>query len=417
MNKSYWFYIEPFVHMAVKGSKALLYNTLNGKGREYDNPVIVKLVRKLEAKKNLLVIKLTEKELQKPEISEFVKEVRKFYSGDLIDTSYSQKRPILLRPQVKIQKDVEEVKDAGESFVGEGIMDNLSEISLYLTNRCARNCSFCQDGYKQFLTCTKGSGKSGQELEIEKIRQFVEEAAGSSIFRFNILGGNIFSYPKFAEITHLLNKTAKVKTYHIHYLNLIDREDELALIRNDLSYLNVLVDFPISPEKFEKVSMLCSQSGINYEFVFVIQEEEEINIAQDINSRLKIGSVSFKPYYNKKNFDFFKENVFARKEELWLAKPGLKDIYPRMKVNVNHFGKITVLSSGAVHANVNRSKIGVLGRDSLYDVVLKEMYEGRSWRKPRSKVIPCKSCIYCFLCPPVSNYEYVLKRHNLCDIH
>lgn len=416
MNRSYWFYIEPYVHIAAKGNRALFYNTMNGKPREYDNPVIVKLIKKLDSEKNLLVIKLTEKELQNPEISEFVKEVRADYAGDLIDTSYSQKRPIQMRPRVKIQKDVEEVTDDGESFMGEGIMENLSEISLYLTDRCSRDCSFCRDGYKQFLTCTKGRGSGVRELEIEKIEQFISETGGSSVFRFNILGGDIFSYPQFAAVVRLLDKTTKVKTYYTHYLDLIDREDELALIGNDLSYLNVMVDFPVSQEELEKAASLCKQRVKNFEFVFVIQEEKEIEITQNICSRLNIGAVSFKPYYNGKNLDFFKENVFSRKEDLWLSKPGLKDIYTRMKVNTDHFGKVTVLSSGAVHANVTRGKIGVLGRDSLYDVVFKEMYEGKSWRKPRSKVAPCKSCIYCFLCPPVSNYEYALKRHNLCEM-
>ena len=33
------------------------------------------------------------------------------------------------------------------------------------------------------------------------------------------------------------------------------------------------------------------------------------------------------------------------------------------------------------------------------------------------KVYPCKSCLYNFLCPPISNYENVLRKTNLCNIN
>ncbi len=416
MKKFYWLYMEPYVHISVKGGNALVYNALNGKLMEYDNPIILHLVKKLKSKKNLLVVRLSGKELADPDISGFVKEVRENYSGDLIDTSYSKGKPILMMPQVKIQKDVEEPKAVGESAVGEGIMDYLAEITLYINNRCRQNCSFCKHGYKQFLVCTKGSSSHLQELEIEKVEQFIKEAEGSAIFRFNISGGNIFTYPKFSELVQILNRLPKVKTYQVHYLNLIDRENELKALKNDLAYVNIFVDFPVSEQDLEKVVGMCAEPGLNCEFNFVIQKEAEVDSAQEISSRLKITNVAFKPFYNHENFDFFKTHVFINREELLQAKPTLKDIFSRTRVNPLQFGKITVLSNKDVHANVNAKKIGVLGRDSLYDVVFNEMFDGKTWIKPRPKVSPCRSCNYSLLCPPLTNYEYVLKRNNLCNI-
>ena len=46
----------------------------------------------------------------------------------------------------------------------------------------------------------------------------------------------------------------------------------------------------------------------------------------------------------------------------------------------------------------------------------KEIHESKNWFRTRSKVKPCKSCIYNALCPPISNYEYYLKEYNLCNI-
>lgn len=416
MKKTYWFYIEPYVHLAANGASALVYNTLSGNLTEYDKPVVVNLIKKLKSKKNLLVVELSADQLADPGISAFVKEMKSFYSGDLIDTSYSKGKPMQLMPQVKIQKDVTKSTGIDDSIVGEDIMEYLKEITLYINNSCQQNCSFCQDGYKQFLVCSKNSGPDKQELEIEKVKQFFKEAEGSSLFRINISGGNIFTYSKFAELVRFLNNMPKVKTYTVYYLNLPHRATELKSLKNDLSYVNIFVDFPVKERDLEKVVAMCAEPVLNYEFNFVIQKEEDIFAAQEISSRLKIENAAFKPFYNQENFDFFKNNVFVNKEELLQAKPGLNDIYSRTKVNPLHFGKITVLSNGVIHANVNMGKIGELGKDSLYDVVLREMYEGNSWINPRVEVSPCKSCNYSLLCSPISNYEYALKRNNLCNI-
>jgi pseudo-rSAM protein len=85
-------------------------------------------------------------------------------------------------------------------------------------------------------------------------------------------------------------------------------------------------------------------------------------------------------------------------------------------VNPFHFGTLTVLSNGSIYANVNTQRLGSLNGGSLHDVVYKEMYRGKSWRRIRKKVEPCKFCTFDALCPPLSNYEYALGRNNLCHI-
>jgi pseudo-rSAM protein len=416
MKQSYWFYLEPYVHISVKGNNALVYNPLNGKIIEKNNPVIVNLVKTLNSKKNLLVTKLSGEELAEPCISTFVKEVRRHYAGDLIDTSYSLSKPFQMRPQVKIQKDAEESGTDGESSVGEGVMEYLTEISLYINNRCGQHCSVCQNAYRQFPFCTKSSSGKIQELEIEAIRQLLSEARGSAIHRLNILGGDIFAYSKFEQLVGFLKVYKKLKTYNSHYLNLHHRHRELKLITDDFFSLAVLIDFPVNEDKLKDTVTMLDEVNRDVEFVFLMQKEEEIEAAQEICARLIITNFTFKPFYNGKNLDFFKDNVFVNKQALLQLKPNLKQIYSRIKTNPLNFGKITVLSNGAIYANVNANRVGGLGRDSLYDVVLTELYDGRSWRKSRDKVRPCKSCVYCFLCPPLTNYEHQLRRNNLCSI-
>jgi len=416
MKKSSWFYLDPYVHIAIKQGHALVYNTLTGQALEEDSPVIVDLIKKLNTKKHLLVVELGEEELNNPEIAAFVGRVRSHFSGDLIDKSYSGGKPLLMRPQVKVQKDVEELKKGGEGYVGEEIMNYLTEISLYIDNSCTGECSSCAGGYRQFLSCTRGH--TPEELEIEDIKRFLNEAQGSSLFKVTILGGDIFAYSKFTELVGYLNKYSKPKTFHSHYLHLEGREEEIGQIDRAFTSFSIQVDVPVKEDRLAGVAAMLARLGLSQDahYLFVIQKEEEIDEVEAVASRLKLAQFTFKPFYNGNNLAFFKDNIFVNKAELLLLKPSLKQIFSRMKLNPLSFGKITVLSNRGIYANVNAKKIGVLGRDSLYDVVLREMFTGGSWRRSRERVSPCKSCVYCYLCPPLTGYEYSLKRNNLCNL-
>ncbi len=89
----------------------------------------------------------------------------------------------------------------------------------------------------------------------------------------------------------------------------------------------------------------------------------------------------------------------------------------REAINSIYFGKLTVLADGRVYADLNAPSLGKLGRDSIYDILFKEMSGGSSWRRLRKNVMPCKGCHYEKLCPPLSNYQKVMGKNNLCHIH
>ncbi|MCP4152978.1 MAG: hypothetical protein GY757_34920 [bacterium] len=98
------------------------------------------------------------------------------------------------------------------------------------------------------------------------------------------------------------------------------------------------------------------------------------------------------------------------------TRPEREELLAKQVINPNYFGKIVVSSKGDIYANVNPPPIGKLGKETLYNVVYKELYSGRSWRRLRTQVKPCRNCIYEGLCPPLSNYETVLKRNNMCTV-
>lgn len=418
MNEIYWFFIETYVHILIKKNTLLLYNSLNGKELEYSGDQykkILNLIKRLQAPKNLNVIRLTGEDLQYPIISEFIQNIRDYFFGDLIDSCYSSGKPIQLLPIVTIGKDVKRLKKYSDSSVGENLMEYLKEIFLYIGNACDQNCRICSQAFRQFNFCTINSSKY-TELDIRNIKELLEVVKSTSITNFNILGGNIFTYPKFVDLVGLVNHLSAKKVYFTHYSNLLEENGKLKFLNPNSSLLKILVPSPIDQEKLEAALEVLHKTRLESKFIFIIQSGKEFEKAEAVISSFKIENPDFQPFFNGENLDFFKENVFMSKDDVIGAKPTMKDIYTNSVVNKLNFGRLTILSNGNIYANVNASRLGVLGKDSIYDVLYKEMYHGKSWRRIRKNVQPCKHCTFQTLCPPLSNYTYAISKNNLCHI-
>ena len=132
-----------------------------------------------------------------------------------------------------------------------------------------------------------------------------------------------------------------------------------------------------------------------------------------------IENYSIQPYFNGDNTAFFEENVYISKDDI-LCKENvvtMKDVFIKQTINLNQFGKLFILNNGKIHTSLLRKPIGEFGKDSIHSILYKELKENKNLYKTRDKLIPCKNCLYNFLCPPISNYEKVIKKQNLCNVY
>lgn len=415
-KKEYWLSLETYVHISIKRESLLLYNSLTGKSLEYSgkhNKTILEMIRRLISPKNLCIIRLKEEELQAPVISDFIQDIRNFFMGDLIDISFYRDKPIQIMPIINVKGDIGHLKKETYNSVGEGMMEYLTEIFLHICGACDQNCNICNHAHKQFPCCTHNNNK-GCELDVLKIKGLIEEIKSSSLINLNILGGNIFTYSKFKELTGIINHLRAQKIYYAHYLNVIEASSNLKFLNPRSSSLKILVPFPLDEEKFKTALETLKNTRLDSKFIFIIQSAEEFEKAEALISSFQIADYEFQPFFNGRNMNFFMEGVFTNKEEVLEAKPKMKSIYTNSVVNSLNFGRLTILSNGHIHANVNALRLGILGKNSIYDVLYKEMYHGKSWRRIRKNVEPCRHCTFEALCPPLSNYTYALGRNNLC---
>jgi pseudo-rSAM protein len=295
-------------------------------------------------------------------------------------------------------------------------MKHLQRIHLYITNECDQNCRVCAKAYKQIPWCTR-SKYGGSELDTAKIEALLHEITNSSLIYLDILGGNIFDYSRFAALVEIINHLPARKNYYSHYQNIIPGSDKLKFVNPASSLLKILIPAPINEENLKAALQILEKSKLPSEFIFLIQDGREFEKAGRVAASLQIDNYDYQPLFNGENLQFFKENVFITKEEILGSKPAMNDIYAHSEINTLNFGKLIVSPAGRVYADLNAPGLGMLGKDSIYDVLYREAYHGKSWRRVRKNVQPCKCCTYQALCPPLSDYTYALGRNDLCHIN
>jgi len=421
---SWWFYLERYVHVNVKSNDVLLYNTLNGKHLVYKNrPRLAKFVQGLLKRNSSHVIRLTHTDLQrKPELRHFINLTHRDLMADLIDTRFSQERPIQLPREVHIHRDIKRLAADTDRSVGEDVMKNLDRITLYidttvnpaLVNQCP---GLFENAYRQFPTNMHSVSSPGN-LAWDKIMQLFRETSGGRLTCIDIAGGNIFAFPEFSQLLGLLSQIPAVKRFLVPAMDILSNIEFIEHIRADVfhSQLIILVPFPMPSLELKRYLDAVQKINIPYMIEFIIQDEQQLETAFQFRERTGFPNISIRPYFNGKNLTFFKANIFLKQKSIFGPKPGIDEINMRRVVNPLAFGKLTILSDGNVYTNINQPAIGQLGKESVYSMISREMATGKGWRQLRSQLKPCRSCLFQFLCPPVSGYEYAVGRYDLCHI-
>ncbi len=416
-ENSYWLYLHPYVYTSIKKNHAIIYNTVNHKLIEKENSKkILKIIKRLNSNKNLYVIRLSRKDFD-DNIYKFIMKIKENFMGDLMNTSYSLGKPIQFKPILTLQTSFERlttVVKAHKILEKDKLKDYLNSIYLYINDQCSQSCEMCKNAFRQFPYCHKTNNKN--EIEIENINMLLNEVKGSKLYKISILGGNIFKHSQFRELLETLNRNHLKKEYFIHYLNIINKENYLDIMNNKNSYLNILIHFPLDEDVLKESLTTTSNSKINFTCSFVVKSSADVETAENIISKNKVKNFCFLPYFNRKNVTFFKKYVFINKKAILDSFLTMNDLFARKVLNSYSFRNLTILSNKEIYANINNPTIGELGKDNLFNVIAKELNTGKSWFKVRKNVNPCKSCVYNELCPPISNYEYVIGKYNLCNM-
>lgn len=416
IGKRYWIAINPHVYVTIKNDTLLLYNTRNGEFIETDQGVFVDLIRKLHEKENLGVIELSDRFRADPECCRLIKRAIKNGIVSVPEINERTHRPIVFMPVLNLRSDVNRLKKGGLTYIGQNVLKYLNKVTVYLNNSCSQACICCDSYYLQTRFCTADPDIEQHvgccEIAPETVDNLLLQMKYSSGCRVNILGGDLSQYSNWKSLIPLLSSHDFTYCFWSHHKN----ADALYPIIQDIPSfkMNILLNYPFSEQDFRR-TLARYEHDEHVGFSVLIEDEEQFETIERIVSDYPDRNIEIVPFFNKKNQDFFAKHVFMHREDIVSDLVTQQTIFCNQKLNSNDFGRLVLLPDGTVKANLNQEAIGCIHENSLISMIYQELLTSSSWRNVRSEA-PCSACLYQYICPPPSNYEYAIGRANLCTV-
>jgi len=291
----------------------------------------------------------------------------------------------------------------------------LREVTIHLTSGNSGLTRKFSLAYRQFTFPLFVNGIK-KEMSVATLKKVMESCSTGSRLNLNFVSDNLNHYGYLDELIALLAHTSH-RIRFFTFPESVDKRLINKLLKN--SGFSFLLSFPFKDEVIRQTTEIIKASGLRNhpEWHFVVQDSHELTDANSLIQSLALKNAFFKPYFNKTNLTFFRDYIYITEEDLKASQPDQQQIFARKIVNETEWGKITILPGGSVVANINDPPLGNILNDRLDHLVGKELEKGTSWKRIRPDALPCKDCLYNLLCPPVSSYELVMKRFNLCHIY
>lgn len=399
-----WFYLEPytFIFNGIQGK--IIYNTLNGSIVNVPS-IIYSLLSGLEDDENGYCVELDETILADKTIYSFIQDIRENFSGDIIEALY---KPFVCKPILNLLNDPRKILAEEGSALTTDLLSNVHEVNIYLNSSCTLECEHCSEYCKQFLWCST-FGEMKPKLVLEDYENLFGFLSTVGIKQMNFLGGDVFQSNMLDSLGNLANKYSINNRVCIHFLHL----KRLLKKKVDINKYSYIV-FARAQDINEKDLIFCRNINISIEWKIAVTSVEEYLVVEEIFNKETI-KVDIFPFYDRLNYDFFFNNIFIDLEEITSLVVSKQEIFAKQVLNTNFFGKLFILPNGDIYTNMNNKSLGNLQECSLNEAVYKELKYGNSWLNVRNIGV-CSQCMYRYLCPPISNYELVLKQMNLCHV-
>jgi len=204
-GKGYWLYFEPYVHISLKKSAVMLYNTINGERVETEDLDIIQLVYATQHYLNQGVVFLETTMYEQTTVYNFVHEIREKYIGDVIDVALMPEKPIQFIPIPNLFTGTVKAKSSPESLMREDIFSYFHFLTLQITNQCEYLCLNDLDAYEQVFNCVCHRNKGNIEMPVAQIEKICQQIKTIPLRHIYITGGNIFLHSKFQEILKLFD--------------------------------------------------------------------------------------------------------------------------------------------------------------------------------------------------------------------
>lgn len=409
--KNYWFYLEPytFIFHSDSTGRRIIYNTLNSAYMPIpESDFIANLFEQLDNASNGYCVTITEEEIAgNTPFKNFARLITKTFSGGLVEALEGETKPFLFKPMLFLNTEIRKAKEEDISFLGERILENLNEVTLYLPGT---RCDLKENIYcKQLLYPISWQDKVS--MSISDYLTLLLDLETSGIDKVNILGGDLSHNGLLPELLPTLTQSKFKKVFYVSLEEL--NEGCFRWFKDEQTKLVVWISPLGNKEKLDTLKHHFASENIIWKWIVSSEKDiftiDKLAIPKSVNMEMI-------PLYTGKNLPFFEKFIFNSIDDILEEPISRKAIFRRQTLNENFFGKLTILPNGEVYANLNFSKIGKYPQQSLKELAFKELTQPTAWFYLRDKLKPCMHCVNRYLCPSVSNYELVMNRPNLCTI-
>lgn len=393
--KEYWFTVYPHCFLWLKGKEGLVYNTKNFAKIRFENEgLLSEKTSHLAVMENLYCIRLTEEELADEKLHEWIQDMIAQKCGTLVKDNGTNQQPLSLPPILKVQDEADYYRWEHRQGIDGNVIENLHHMVFHINGSTYGNEVYA----KQTLYPTTAAGT----LFTEDLLCFAMNARTSPYLTEISLVGNPFTYEGLENVVETLQTICPISVYCTwrDAMNFPERAKELATQVN----LNIVVASCISSDILFKEA--------NY--TFLVASEHEYESALECMKKYQLKHSEIVPIYTGNNLMFFQECLYMDEKYIGEITLDKREVFIRQKLNIQDFGRLTIMTDRKVYANPNCSAIGHIG-ETPHAIVYREITEGSSWLRIRDQK-PCCDCIYQWLCPSPSNYEWVIDKPNLCHI-
>lgn len=404
--ETYWFRVKGDVFIWKKKDKYLVYDSAAGNSFSFkDSPELTSVYEALMEVDNLYCVEINSNNLQDLVLADFIDVFTKYKMGDLISKSDVLFKPVSFLPKVCIQRSRDKFLKDQKMLEYENGMSYLLDLTICLNGDIDRT----DIKNRQLVYPLQGESS----LKYEDLMDVLSQLTSADLQSLHLVGRNVFEYRDFHRLINVLDQMHVKKKIYVTQDQLANNQHYLGAINNDQVHYVVLVskDNPFDSDLRRKVEGIFSYIT----WCFYVESVEECIGVERIIEDNAIGKYQIKPVFNGFNENFFEENVFVVEDDLLSLGLKKKDIYMRQTLNSNDFGKLTILSTGDVYANINFSSLGNIKEVGLKGLIYKELLVGDSWLRIRDQE-PCTECLFQWMCSSPSNYEIAIGRFNLCHV-
>ena len=349
--------------------------------------------------KNLYVVDIEEEDWIDKTLNNWLHEIVKRRLGFFWEQEKSESSIISFPPLLNLQSDIDRIEAAEDRDIGEYAAQNWNEFSVYLGGE-----SKFPDLYKQVPYPVNDN----KILNFQDLQVFLSSADNSYLNTINVIG-NLFSYSAKAELMDLLYSIPVKKNFYLtaSHASLFVKE----IVNMELFDYKLYIYY--EGEEAASIHQELIDRNLPFCWIYLISSEEQNGELERLETSYGNEYIEVHPIYTGENLLFFENNIYSTEEDILQSHYDKQDIFAHQVMNTNFWGRLSVLPDGKVYSNLNHPPIGTL-KDRVYDLIVDEMKSKRSWRWMRDDMLPCKNCLYRYLCPSPSNYEIVIGKTNLC---